>query len=52
MALLGLNGDDMAFKLHIAPATWSRWLRYPERIRVESLIKVEKILKFKLFTED
>lgn len=52
MALLGLNGDDMAFKLHIAPATWSRWLRQPERIRVESLIKVEKILKFKLFTED
>ena len=52
MALLGLNGDDMAAKLHIAPCTWSRWLRYPERIRVENLNKLEKILKCKLFTED
>ena len=52
MALLGLNGDDMAAKMHIAPGTWSRWLRYPERIRLESLIKIEKVLKTKLFTED
>ena len=52
MALLGFNGDDMAAKLHIAPGTWSRWLRYPERIRLESLIKIEKVLKTKLFTED
>lgn len=52
MALLGLNGDDMAAKLHIAPSTWSRWLRYPERIRLESLIKIEKVLKTKLFMED
>lgn len=52
MVFLGLNGEEMAARMHLSQSSWSRRMRFPGRITVDDLIRIEKILKCKLLTED
>lgn len=52
MVFLGLNGEEMAARMHLSTSSWSRRMRFPGRITVDDLIRIEKILKCKLLTED
>ena len=52
MVFLGLNGEEMAARMHMSTGSWSRRMRFPGRITVDDLIRIEKILKCKLLTED
>lgn len=50
--MLGLSNSDMACHMHMSLSSWNRRLRDPRTLTVEELIRLEKVLKFKLLIEE
>ncbi len=48
MTLLDYSPQYMAIKMHVSLRTWHRKMSLPERLTVEDLLKIERILKINL----
>jgi len=46
------SNQSMAVKMHMSHSNWCRKLRTPERLTVSELMRIEQILKIKIFTEE
>lgn len=51
MLLLDYNTRRMAVKMHVSERTWQRKISRPENLTVAELLKLEKILDFKILQE-
>ena len=50
--MLGLSNSDMACHMHMSLSSWNRRLRHPEGLTLQELLRLEKILKFKLLEKE
>ena len=50
--MMGLSNSDMACRMHMSLPTWNRRLSKPETLTVKELLRLEKILKFKLLEKE
>ena len=46
--LLGYSNQEMACRMHMSLSSWLRRMRNPGVISVEELIRLEKVLSFRL----
>jgi len=46
--LLGYTNQEMACHMHMSLSSWNRRMRNPAALNVKELIRLEKILSFKL----
>ena len=50
-AKLGLTNENMACLMHMSLASWNRRMRFPEVLKLDDLLRLEKVLKIDLLEE-
>ena len=50
--MMGLSNSDMACHMHMSLSSWNRRLKHPEGLTLQELLRLEKILKFKLLEKE
>lgn len=50
--MMGLSNSDMACHMHMSLSSWNRRLKHPEALTLQELLRLEKILKFKLLEKE
>ena len=51
-ALYELSNADMAVKMHMSLQQWERRLTKPGKLSYDELLRIEKVLKMKIFWEE